>query len=371
MADSYLAVRPMVDALKSQPQSRWLVIVMFAIIIGLELVTSAEYVFSYFYIGPLLLSNACCSRLTTTRLTLLACALIVMNLWIPGSHIITLPTIINRLIAVSALVVTDILSGRNRYYAEAIAQQSLKLQFQEKLASLREDFVSTLTHDLRTPILGAIETLKAFQQERFGPINSAQQQVLAMMTRSSQSSLQLVETVLDIYHNDAEGIRLERSPIDLAALIAQVVETLNDLALSYQVSMVIQALPAEIKPATIQGDALQLQRVLTNLIINAIHHSPSQGTVTIRHAIETRHPAASERPLCRAVITVADEGPGILTEELPQLFDRFYQGRSDRQAKGAGLGLYLSRQIVEAHHGTIWAENQTPRGALFGFCIPS
>lgn len=58
-------------------------------------------------------------------------------------------------------------------------------------------------------------------------------------------------------------------------------------------------------------------------------------------------------------------------EELPQLFERFYQGYSDRQAKGSGLGLYLSRQIVEAHGGTIWAENRIPRGVIFGFCIPA
>lgn len=70
-------------------------------------------------------------------------------------------------------------------------------------------------------------------------------------------------------------------------------------------------------------------------------------------------------------IKIIDEGPGVHLEELPQLFERFYQGYSDRQAKGSGLGLYLSRQIVEAHGGTIWAENRIPRGVIFGFCIPA
>lgn len=70
------------------------------------------------------------------------------------------------------------------------------------------------------------------------------------------------------------------------------------------------------------------------------------------------------------MIKVADHGAGVRLEEIPHLFERFYQGQSDRQAKGAGLGLYLSRQIVEAHGGTIWAENRQPTGAVFAFRLP-
>jgi two-component system NarL family sensor kinase len=70
-------------------------------------------------------------------------------------------------------------------------------------------------------------------------------------------------------------------------------------------------------------------------------------------------------------VKVLDNGPGITEDELPYLFERFYQGQSDRQAKGSGLGLYLTRQIIEAHGGTIWAENRKPQGALFGFRLPA
>lgn len=71
------------------------------------------------------------------------------------------------------------------------------------------------------------------------------------------------------------------------------------------------------------------------------------------------------------VVKVIDNKPGITVDELPHLLERFYQGHSDRQAKGSGLGLYLTRQLIEAHGGTIWAENRIPQGALFGFKLPA
>jgi two-component system NarL family sensor kinase len=236
---------------------------------------------------------------------------------------------------------------------------------QNQLASFGENFVSTLAHDLKTPLLGAIEALKLFQQEHFGPVTEAQQTVLETMVRSHRASLQLVETMLDIYRNDAEGVRLTRSPINLVDLVEQAIQTLSSLALSYQVSMRLNTVALAANDCLVDGDGLQLQRVISNLLINAIYHSPTDGTVEI--ALEPW--GGSEPP--QQVVKVLDEGLGIHPEALPQLFERFYQGCGDRQAKGAGLGLYLSRQIVEAHGGRIWAENRVPRGALFGFCLPA
>jgi two-component system NarL family sensor kinase len=356
----------MVFSQDSHSGAFWLVFGLFATIIFLELVSSADYVFSYFYIVPILLASLRLNRDIAMRLTLLASALTIINLWIPGSHIITLPTIENRVIAVFALVVTQILADRNRCYEEAIAQQKAKLQFQEKLANLREDFVFTLTHDLKTPLLGALETLKAFQQERFGAVTEMQHKVLSTMSRSHQANLQLISTVLDVYRNDAEGVRLERSPVNLIELTGQVIQTLSDLVSSYQVSIHLNTEALNVQSCWVNGDALQLQRVLSNLLINAIHHSPTNGNVEVILQPENNSHTAQQ-----IAIKVLDEGPGIYPEELPQLFERFYQGHSDRQAKGSGLGLYLSRQIVEAHSGTIWAENQTPRGAVFGLCLPA
>jgi two-component system NarL family sensor kinase len=96
-------------------------------------------------------------------------------------------------------------------------------------------------------------------------------------------------------------------------------------------------------------------------MINAINHSPRSSKVEVK--LETQGE--------QIIIKVCDRGLGITQAELPHLFERFYQGSSNRQATGSGLGLYLSRQIVEAHGGTIWAENQLPQGAVFGFRLPT
>lgn len=344
-----------------------LAIALFITILGLELITSADYVFSYLYIGPILLTSFRLSRRTTLTITFLAVMLTLGNMWIPGSDRFSIPTLENRLIAVIALIVTWGLSDRNRHYQDTIAQQALLLQWQTKLASLREDFVATLTHDLKTPLLGAIETLSVFQTERYGNITPQQNTILDAIIRSHRASVHLVQTVLDIYRNDLEGVALSWAPINLTQLVQEVINGLRDLAENYQVTLNLHCeVDADNSQENlgVHGDALQLQRVVSNLVINAINHSPMGGHVEV--VVTDR----LDLPHSHLSVEVLDEGPGIGDEELPQLFERFYQGRSQRQAKGSGLGLYLSRQIVEAHSGTIWATNRHPRGAVFGFSLP-
>lgn len=345
------------------PRFLWIVMGLFSTVILLELFTSIDSVFSYLYIVPILLANLRLNRRIAICLTLLASVLTIINLWIPGNQPITATTIENRLIAVFALVVTEILSHRNRYFEREITQQQVQLQFQRKLACIREDFAATLTHDLKTPLLGAIEMLKVLQQERFGDVTIEQHKVLGTIMRSHESSLQLLETLLDVYRNDDEGVMLRRSPLRLAELVEQVVDSLRELAQSYHVSLHFRCLNVPDQDALVNGDALQLRRVISNLLVNAIKHSPIDGNVEV--AVES----LNDRSHRQQIVKVMDEGPGIHVNDLPQLFERFYQGHSDRQAKGAGLGLYLSRQIIEAHQGTIWAENRVPRGAIFGFCL--
>jgi two-component system NarL family sensor kinase len=106
---------------------------------------------------------------------------------------------------------------------------------------------------------------------------------------------------------------------------------------------------------------VQLQRVFVNLLTNGINHSPRGGKVEI----------VMESYAGYQVVKVIDSGLGITADELPHLFERFYQGHSDRQAKGSGLGLYLSRQIIDAHGGIIWTQNKLPTGALLGFRLPA
>lgn len=339
----------------------WLIVGLFTIVVLLEFSTPPDYVFGYLYIGPILLANARLSRMATLRTTVVASVLTMINVWVPGIYTVSVSTIASRLIAILALAVTGVLSDRNRIYQEALLQQQAKLHAQKKLASTREDFVSTLTHDLKTPLLGAIETLQAFERENFGCVLPAQKKVLATMIRSHQNSLQMVETLLDVYRNDAEGLKLQLAPVDLVEIAEEVATTLTQLASSRRVYISFNYGESDFRKFLwVYGDALQLQRVFANLLANAINHSPRGGKVEVVLEAGSSYQTAK----------VIDTGAGIKQEELPNLFKRFYQGHSDRQATGSGLGLYLTRQIIEAHSGKIWAENRFPHGAIFAFSLP-
>ncbi len=341
---------------------------LFTFVIVLEFSTPSEYVFGYLYTGPILLANSWLGRLGTFYATLVAVCLTMLNMWVPVGEVTQVSTFANRAIAAMALIVTGVLSDafgglrqRIRRSEEAIALTRAKLEAQEELVRLREDFASTLTHDLKTPLLGAIETLKAFQQEKFGVVLPAQQKVLATMVRSHKTSLQLLETLLDVYRNDTEGLKLNLAPVDLAMLAEEVAGTLADLAANRRVYLSLNYGDSDWRRSLwVKGDNLQLQRVFTNLLVNAINHSRRGGHVEVVLEPQTSY----------QVVKILDTGAGLQPEQFPHLFERFYQGHSDRQAKGSGLGLYLSRQIIEAHSGIIWAENRVPTGAIFAFKLP-
>lgn len=136
--------------LTKQPlKTQGLIFCWFAVVIALEYATPPAYVFGYLYIGAVLLANPRLNRKTTSWTIVAAVVLTLLNLALPGNRDINLATVANRCIAVVALVVTGWLSNKNHDYQEAIARQQVKLLAQEKLASLREDFASTLTHDLK------------------------------------------------------------------------------------------------------------------------------------------------------------------------------------------------------------------------------
>ncbi|MBR8832221.1 MAG: Adaptive-response sensory-kinase SasA [Chroococcopsis gigantea SAG 12.99] len=346
-----------------------LIIGLFTFVFALELLTPPDYVFGYLYIGPILLASSYLSRKTTFYTTALACGLTLINIWFPGFESVKPPTFASRIIAILALIVTGILSDRIRLDQQTLLQQRGKLEAQENLARVREDFTSTLTHDLKTPLLGAIETLKAFRGGSFGRVDPVQDRVLATMVRSHQTTLEMVETLLDVYRNDNEGLRLNLAPVDLSDVAEDVAATMTSLAASRRVHISITCGASDFRQFLgVNGDRLQLHRVFTNLLANAINHSPRGSRVEL----------VLESGSSYQTVKVMDRGGGVNGEEVSKLFERFYQGESDaegtlcaRLAKGSGLGLYLSRQIVEAHGGTIWAENRRPTGAVFAFRLPS
>jgi two-component system, NarL family, sensor kinase len=340
----------------------WATAGLFGLVFTIEMLTPPDYVMGYLYVTPILFAKPRLSQITTWQLTAIAILLTLLNIWIPGNEPIQPAMVVNRFTTVVALIVTGILSNHNRQIQQTMAEQQAKLQIQEKLASLREDFASTLAHDLKTPLLGGIETLKAFYQECFGVVQVKQKNVLETLIRSQQTSLRLIETLLDIYRNDSEGLRLQRMPINLVEVAELATANLLDLAASRRVHLSLNYGESNFRQFLwVSGDALQLQRVFSNLLTNAINHSPRGAKIEIVLGSQSG----------KQIVKILDTGAGIQPNEMPHLFERFYQGEGDRQASGSGLGLYLARQIVEAHAGSIWAENRSPQGAVFGFRLPA
>ncbi len=233
----------------------------------------------------------------------------------------------------------------------------------DQIARQREDFVSRLTHDLRTPLVAADRMLNLMQQGALGELTPAMQEAISTMLRSNQNLLTMVNTLLEVYRYEAGRKRLTFSPVNLSKLIQEVVGELTPLATDKKLTLTFEGTGQENgQPIdTIMGDRLELRRVIINLIGNAIKFTDS-GYVKIRLG---SNPASPDW----VILEVEDSGPGIPAEDQPTLFESFVQGSHRRG--GSGLGLHLSRRIVEAHNGAIEVKSEVGRGSTFIVKLPA
>ncbi|MBD1836509.1 hybrid sensor histidine kinase/response regulator [Cyanobacteria bacterium FACHB-472] len=237
----------------------------------------------------------------------------------------------------------------------------------DQIARQREDFVSWLTHDLRTPIVAAERMLALFQQGALGELAPGMQEAVVTMARSNRNLLAMVNTLLEVYRYEAGRKTLTFSPIDLKQLLQEVIEELTPLAGEKHLSLVLDVGDKDAHNklnSKVVGDRLELHRVFTNLIGNAIKFT-DKGSVVVRMVPDTNL-VDSDTP--SLVMEVQDTGPGIPAEDQAVLFERFRQGNHKRS--GSGLGLHLSRRIVEAHQGAIEVKSELGKGSLFRIRLP-
>jgi two-component system, sensor histidine kinase and response regulator len=240
------------------------------------------------------------------------------------------------------------------------------LDEQQKMARQREDFVSRLTHDLRTPLVAADRMLNLFELETFCKISPEMKQAIAVMIRSNQNLMQMVNTLLEVYRFEAGKKTLNYESCNLREIAQEVVSELSPLTSEKGLTLKIDTreLDSLSKNAgVVMGDQLEMRRVLNNLIANAIKFTDTGGII-IR--ISETSDANNKQDLVK--IEVEDTGYGIAPEDQATVFERFRQGRNKRS--GSGLGLHLSRRIVEAHDGTIEFTSELGKGSLFTVQIP-
>lgn len=210
---------------------------------------------------------------------------------------------------------------------------------EKQLESLKEDFIATLTHDLKVPIVAESNIINFFLQGKFGEINDKQKFALEGMKKSNNELVDLVQIILDTYKVKETGIKLYKENFMLN-------EFINSIILETQPIAAQSGIKINFNPKNnikVYADKLQLNRVIKNLISNAIIHSASSKTIDLN---------TGEIPGF-VTISVTDYGQGISKEEIPLIFNKYYSSTKKFRKIGTGLGLYLSQEIVNSHNGEI------------------
>jgi signal transduction histidine kinase len=223
---------------------------------------------------------------------------------------------------------------------------------------IKDEFLATLSHELRTP-LNAVLGWSQMLRDNSLHDEALRAKALDAIHRNVALQGQLVSDILDVSRMRSQTLRIERQPVDLAAVIDDAVETVGGLISSRNLTLSV-SVPRDI---IVNADAPRLQQVLWNLLANAAKFTPRHGTVGL---MATRTGAHVE-------IVVTDSGPGIDAAFLPHVFEPFRQAdqATTRQHGGLGLGLAISREIVRLHDGVIIAANHERGGAVFTVRLPT
>lgn len=243
------------------------------------------------------------------------------------------------------------------YAMERSRRQALE---QERIHLLeeREEFMATLTHDLKNPLIGSNRVLKLLEDELIGPQNAEQKKMLRKLAQSNTALLSMIQNIIELYRYEKDVHTLLRENTDLSELVSSYLAEISPL-----IEEKALHLNAQLNDSTVvQVDQLSIRRVVQNLVDNAVKFSPEGGSITVKVWPDDE----------RINLQVTDSGPGVPQAERGHLFQRFWQGGAGKAyTPGTGLGLYLCRQIVEAHAGEICYNDQESAGASFLVRLPS
>ena len=245
------------------------------------------------------------------------------------------------------------INARLREREELIRIQYERLNESDKM---KNEFINVASHELRTPIQ-PILTLSALLRPKIQDLR--QQELLDIIIRNAKRLMQLTESILDVTKMESQSLILKKERFDLNDIVINV---MNDIILGSEFinnkNLRLSYLPEHI---LLEADRVRIIQVISNMLANAVKFT-KEGTITITSEIKDS----------AALVSVKDTGQGLDAEVLPQLFTKFVtKGPSHGVQKGTGLGLFISKNIIEAHGGKIWAENNTNgKGATFAFSVP-
>lgn len=224
---------------------------------------------------------------------------------------------------------------------------------QKELEKLKEDFVATLTHDLKVPIVAESNMLEFLINETFGEINDKQRDVLGKMKISNKELIELVQMLLDTYKSNNTEIELYKETASLNEFLSETIDEMRPVADRQNINLNFVS-PQDV---SINIDKLQFKRVIKNLIQNALSYSESSSDIDVKTNIQGNN----------VFISVIDYGKGISEKDIGLIFNKYYSTSKRYRKVGTGLGLYLSKQIIEAHGGDISVTSE--EGVLTEFRI--
>jgi signal transduction histidine kinase len=244
--------------------------------------------------------------------------------------------------------------------AGAFNEMADRLRQEERM---RSDFISMLSHEIRTPLTSIRESVNLISEEVMGAINDRQRRFLEIASREIERICDLLNHLMQVSRLEAGVIKVSPRPLDPSSFVSGSIYRLSPAAESKGITIRTEV-PDEIPH--VMGDPDHLQQVLLNLLGNAIKFSPSGREIIVRVEADPTEGGGKLR------FSVTDNGPGIPDEEQSLIFHKYYRASSMRdQVDGVGLGLSISKHIVEAHGGSVWMESRMGRGSTFGFTLPA
>ncbi len=247
------------------------------------------------------------------------------------------------------------------HLAKDVTEKKRYEQRLKELDKMKSDFVSSVSHELGTPLTAIKGSVDNMLDGVIGELNEKQIAYLTRIKSNADRLARLINDLLDLSRIEAGKIDLRPTNLFLVTLIKEVAESLRPVAAEKLISLDI----ASRDPAVMAwADRDKVTQVLMNLIGNALKFTPPHGKVTI---------AVGRNGDQWVRVSVADTGPGIPTEEINKIFDKFYQiAQSGRQkTKGTGLGLTICKDLVEMQGGKIWVESESGKGSTFAFTLPA
>ncbi len=229
---------------------------------------------------------------------------------------------------------------------------------QQELEQARRNLVAAISHDLRTPLTSIRAMVEALADGVITDPATINRYYETIRLQTENLSA-LIEDLSELSRLDVDPVKLQLEPVNLNDLLSDVLESMQAQVRRKEITLTgtfHEGLPL------VKADVTKIQRVLYNLVQNAIRHTPPGGTITL---------ATTTGPE-EVRVDVTDSGEGITPADLPHIFDQFYRGEKSRSREtgGAGLGLAIARHIIEAHQGRIWAESQVNQGTRLSFVLP-